>query len=1166
MKPLPFVRTASAVLFLCALPGLRGAGAIAEEPGAENPIRNPANLAIFQVNDVGMLASSGSAANTTLLDFAAANANLTHWMQAGQRLKSDDNCQESSRRRLISGRVSTPKFEQPICINRYGVSLYTGQRGIATGEFLPYQFTDPGISGNARDFAAASGLLDQRADKHELQHMGIAMARRNLKGRQSLDIIGYRPASSKNAEALISLAAWKDLSDYAVSGDVAIAIGDYDNDGNLDILTAADTSTGEQGPGRILLRSFSYVAKKQKLTLESTYVLDTAARPRSLNLAAGDFGSLGFDQAIVAYYTQGGTLELGFLRLGKKLKIDGPSPRGKLLATTPASGSFFEMAPGLFHFDPRSSQGSNPAFAFHTRQLALAWADAGGNTWTQIVSISPQLTQFSASPAQQVGSREYPSRTEGVGPALAIGNFIGLQNDNVSPLDQLAIVIPTRSDATQTASIPQLVVATATYSAEKGNFSIQQAWSDRQPIFESSGQQYSPGAVGLDSRGISYYLGTPLHIQVQDLIDPQYVIYMPPRHVDCLLMKPGDEQCQVVDVSGDTNFTVQLVDSKEETLQQTTTDQMATDFGSSASLSVSGTVGGGVMEIAEVEATTTAKTTFSYEQQVMERNISTHYQSKMTQSSATTSVDDHLIWNARTLDIWRYPVYGMNLSVPQKYPYYDVLIPGRLMQYSAGGRSVDWFSPSHMNNTLLSYPNIADPNFPQDLGDFKFNDSQGKQVAVREPLNSRVVRSFDGNMQTFELSYTDEAGGSTEKSFSYNLSNSSDISVGFKASAKIELVDVSAETEGTVSLTAKASWENSQLSERSVKNSRGITLNQPEVDWATERSYNYLSLIYITQNGGLKVAHAVDPLGTMGGRGWWKSAYGGRPDPALNLPNRMVYSREESQWILNPDESSYSQMRGISVTSATYDEATKTYPYLTGGVEEGTPVRVAVKLYNLSLDTVAKGVKVKFAYQKLDPASLAPIGKPITFATSQPLDLPVWQIKEIAEVWPTTGLAGDDGTPYRFVITLDTGGMDEIHGNDPKIGGNNRGTWPWSGSYFAVFKAGTKAQLAKANAVSANKKSGLTASADSARVSVATHPAQKGAPAMAEVTIESRLDDPSLRHLLLVRQDTKAGEPLQVVASRTLWGAYKGKQRLQIPLHNLSAPLPPLRAILTAGK
>jgi hypothetical protein len=156
-------------------------------------------------------------------------------------------------------------------------------------------------------------------------------------------------------------------------------------------------------------------------------------------------------------------------------------------------------------------------------------------------------------------------------------------------------------------------------------------------------------------------------------------------------------------------------------------------------------------------------------------------------------------------------------------------------------------------------------------------------------------------------------------------------------------------------------------------------------------------------------------------------------------------------------------------------------------------------------------------------------------------------------VWDTSGRAGETGTPYRFVISLDTGGMKDIHGNDPKTGGNNSGTWPWSGSSFHVFRRGSKALLA------------ASPPTDEPNVELNFIRGRNGSTPTAEVTIRHTHDDPALRHLLLVQDEDDEDGPQKVVASRTLWGIQKGERRVRIPLYDLMEPLPKLRAILTSG-
>ncbi len=267
---------------------------------------------------------------------------------------------------------------------------------------------------------------------------------------------------------------------------------------------------------------------------------------------------------------------------------------------------------------------------------------------------------------------------------------------------------------------------------------------------------------------------------------------------------------------------------------------------------------------------------------------------------------------------------------------------------------------------------------------------------------------------------------------------------------------------------------------------------------------------------------------------------------------------QDGVWDLTTGDA-YTEMRGIALTSATYDDSTDSYPLLTGGVDEGTKVRVVVDLHNFSLDTAATDVTASFAYQALDPNNqLRPVGDPVVFATTQPLTLTPRSVRQIAEVWDTSGLAGTSGTPYRFVITLDTHGQEEIHGDDPDSGGNNRGTWPWSGSGFYVFTSGTLQRAAL---------DGATRIAAPAVELELIEPARQtpGISHMARIDIGMTADDPTLRHLILAQPPRAADGIWHAVATRTLWGLPEGHTALEIPIRAEDLTDRPLRVWLSPG-
>ena len=244
-------------------------------------------------------------------------------------------------------------------------------------------------------------------------------------------------------------------------------------------------------------------------------------------------------------------------------------------------------------------------------------------------------------------------------------------------------------------------------------------------------------------------------------------------------------------------------------------------------------------------------------------------------------------------------------------------------------------------------------------------------------------------------------------------------------------------------------------------------LNQPTVTGIQDKAYDYQTAIYITDNGGIKVSHAVD-FDTQTGRGWWYNTYQ-KADPALNLPLRFVQSPTGFYWFLNTEES-YNWMRGISITSNEYNELTESYPYISGGVDQGKEVRVLVQLYNLSLGSETSDTQVQFAYQALDPSTFEPVGDPVVFDTSAPMVLQPLAQQQIIGLWDTGELSIAESTPYRFVITVLTDADNDLHATGAD-GGNNMGVWPYSGSGIFVFPmppdSSSPARASKTRAVQA---------------------------------------------------------------------------------------------------
>ena len=320
----------------------------------------------------------------------------------------------------------------------------------------------------------------------------------------------------------------------------------------------------------------------------------------------------------------------------------------------------------------------------------------------------------------------------------------------------------------------------------------------------------------------------------------------------------------------------------------------------------------------------------------------------------------------------------------------------------------------------------------------------------------------------------------SERSYNYNLSNSLDITTGFSAKVGIGIAKSETKVDTSFNLTNKSSWGNSTVASRSMSESKGITLNQPAVSGIQTKAYDYQTLIYITGNGGIKVAHAVD-FDVSTGRAWWTETYT-KADPALNLPLRLVQPSQSNDWVLNTDDS-YHWMRGISLTTNTINELTNSYPYLSGAVEHGDKVRVLIDVYNLSLVSSTADTQVQFAYQALDPKTFDPVGDEVVFDTSAKIKLTPRATQQVVGLWDTSQLPSTDNTPYRFVINLLTNDQQDHHGDVARAGGNNRGVWPYNNTGVFVFPKASTNQPAMPNTSQVAEQVMLEQSTDSFRSS-----------------------------------------------------------------------------------
>ena len=208
--------------------------------------------------------------------------------------------------------------------------------------------------------------------------------------------------------------------------------------------------------------------------------------------------------------------------------------------------------------------------------------------------------------------------------------------------------------------------------------------------------------------------------------------------------------------------------------------------------------------------------------------------------------------------------------------------------------------------------------------------------------------------------------------------------------------------------------------------------------------------------------HSSNPAGAN----TFASLYGSLPDPALNLPGRMVPaaagSGELEKWVPTTT-SDRKRMRGLFFRQAELDPGSNTYPLLGFNPSARQTVRIEPRVYNYSTGQPASRIVVEFQvipYNSTNDSEICPSGVPTAGSvcpraerrTIGRTSIPQLEPRQFTCVsgfddpaltgcaapafldWDTTGFGPSAGSSeYRVYVVLNPndGGRGEIYGLEP---------------------------------------------------------------------------------------------------------------------------------------
>jgi hypothetical protein len=713
-----------------------------------------------------------------------------------------------------------------------------------------------------------------------------------------------------------------------------------------------------------------------------------------------------------------------------------------------------------------------------------------------------------------------------------------------------------------------------------------------------------------------------LHYTIENLHTSNVILQQPPKHVDYLRELGG-----IVDVSMRPDYYAEF--AQTDTVSGKVDRKTKTDW----------TVGL-KEGFATGKETTSKGSTFSSQfdmsldvehQSVDEEFTSTETSVSLTQS--TGAVDDDVIWSKlQTIDYWRFPAQGGkpidNATAASGFAddaYMEISIPGDPETMIGPGTLSDDYQPTHQVGNILTYPTIS--GTAQDigqlfdlLGTYVPTDANGtrqcKPASSTDPLGC-VIKDVNGALQqvaqvlagdefvggeflpqtnpidvanilqvggitySSQLEFTNEVKqGQTltntdtvKVEANLKLSTKPDVPEGKDDAEKLFIKSMPKKTaEANYQLRATAAFENERTSENTLGSKTTIALHLP-ADIPVERSYRIRPSFGFTPGGSLNVSYAVGTDGAA--ETFWQGHYSG-PDPALNMPHRIVHTA--NGWQLGTDFSR-DRIKGLFFRDGTnvdpqHVDATEE-PLLTAAPAAGDKVQLEVRVYNLSVATPVSNLVVRFSAQKYENGQT--VGDPILLGDTTIEYLPYrgefsddanGHIANAFYLWDTTGfgpLPGNALATYLVYVTLDP---DNAIGNethelydrfaDPLVGPtgqtldaelekgqNNKG---WSmiriappltppPQVAAIQKSGGTYGLAPSGGSNARQKAAVTFIAGDAPVTFLTLPA--GTPAELAVDLASTRLERDYGLLQVFDGDPAHGG--QLILSRTVQGLSDGE-------------------------
>ncbi|MBV9268017.1 MAG: hypothetical protein JO061_17750, partial [Acidobacteriaceae bacterium] len=829
-----------------------------------------------------------------------------------------------------------------------------------------------------------------------------------------LRVIG--PVDPKDpSKGIYSGPVWTPTDYRGSNTNISIAIGDFRGNGQREIALTYGNTQGN----RCWLDIVTVDPKTLTLQVKSEHLLVLHGPSFNVwaSLAAGHFGSTSHDQLAVAVYAFKSTEKFHRVEI-RSFEIDSNFQAIQQDGYTTNLPSGGEVLIRTGHFDPISPYD----------EVAFKYNPNPGNVQLGIVSFNSNLkVRFPQTLFMAAGIT--------CSTGLAVGNFARTEP------------VPTNPSKTQPSLKLQLAfsssdctskIAAEVYNVDPpqtagGDFTLTQALGGQ---LAGQDQYFNLPLVAGDIQGRSFLLGDPVKVVISDTAQPSLIAAMPPMHVD-FIAPVGSNQPNILNLSAiPDGFRTVYETNESNSNQSSVTNSTSWSFGAEVGLELS-------FEVGSVDAgmglSVSSATRAAQEQRSFNEEEYGTYEKNGFDASVKTGLSDQVWFTESRFNIYLYPVIGQtvcpaakpNCQAADRLPLtIQFSGPDKIESHKADGNLIPWYQPPWEPGNVLSYPAT-------------FEQLQ-ELIPNLEQLSTAQTSRTDTSTSTERATWTKDITQGSTASFDQNYSFDQEFSVSGAYSTLFTTVSGTA----TLNLSGSEGFSNMFKAVSTVGKSSGIGVEKPGT-FLSPTNYNYPFTPYILGEkrpenalddlplntdvqtfGLLRTAFVVDPARNDAGS-WWRKAYRGAPDVALNHPSRWQWHQVAVENPLPPNclnvgfggtnmdcldfapprpddiwDSNFHVMRGFFISSAS---SPGQGPQLTTAIA-GDKLTLAARVYNYSFTPMPPGsqVHVRFYVQPLDRHTKQPVGKSVLINNND------------IEIGPIPPFSDDDNAPLNWVLASTT--------------------------------------------------------------------------------------------------------------------------------------------------